>query len=125
MTRARVFTAIEPATRARVDEAWAAYHATIEQAGPSDAWDRSLIDTVITALAMQGKPFSANAMRPLLPPEIRKPLIGARLNSAQRQGLIRRVGYTPSDLRSTKGAEVKVYAAARPMTTNLTKELSA
>lgn len=121
MARPIISTRIEAETAERVHQAWDDYHASVQEHGPADAWDRKVIDTVIAALAMQGKPFTANAMRDLLP-EVRKCLIGARLNSAQRAGLIRYVGVTASTLRSTKGAKVNVYIAARPMSTSVLKE---
>lgn len=103
---------VTPELRARVDAAFAAYHASVAVHGAADAWDRSVIDKVIDAFVSQGRPFSANDMRELLP-VVRKCLVGARLNSYQRRGLIRRVGITPSSLQSTKGAHVAVYAPVR------------
>ena len=75
-------------------------------------WDKQVIDQVIRAFVLQGKPFSANDMRPLLP-EVRKCLISRRLIAAQRDGLVRSVGITYSTLKSTKGARVSVYAPIR------------
>lgn len=97
------------ATRAAIAEGWARYEAAVVAHGPADAWDRAVIDQCIEAFVRQGRPFSVNDMRPLLP-EVRYPLIGGRLQAAQRAGLIRRVGFTPSTLPSTHNAMVRVYA---------------
>lgn len=121
MSRPVISTRIEEETRIRVEQGWADFHAAVAASGPSDDHDRKVIDTVITALAMQGKPFSVNAMRELLP-EVRPCMVPARLVAAQRAGLIRWVGVTASTLRSTKSAKVNVYIAARPLSTTLMKE---
>lgn len=105
--------------RAAVAAGWAAYEASTREAGPTDNLDRRIadlidkqvIDDVIKAFARQGRPFSANDLRPHLPAGIRKCLISRRLIVAQNDGLIRRVGFTPSTLKSTKAALVRVYAA--------------
>lgn len=94
--------------RAAVAEGWAEYRAATEEHGPADEWDRRVIDQVIRAFAAQGRPFSTNDMRPLLP-EVRKCLISRRLIAAQKDGLIQYVGVTPSTLKSTKAARVNVY----------------
>lgn len=109
MTKVVLDTAISDETRAAIADGWAAYEAATRESGPSDEWDRRVIDQVIRHLAAQGRPFSANTMRPLLP-EVRKCLISRRLIAAQRAGLIRYVGVTPSTLKSTKAARVNVYA---------------
>lgn len=110
-------------TRALIEAAWAEYHASVQQHGPADEWDRVVIDQAIAAMAMQGRPFSVNDFRPLLP-QVRKCLISRRLIKAQEAGLIRYVGVTASTLRSTKGARVNVYMPARrPMSTSVTKEM--
>ena len=102
-------TPVSAATRAAIAKGWAAYQAATEEHGPSDEWDRRVIDQVIRHLCRQGRPFSANTMRPLLP-EVRKCLISRRLIAAQHAGWVRYVGVTPSTLKSTKAARVNVYA---------------
>lgn len=97
------------ATRAAVQSGWDAYHRAVAEYGPADEWDRRVIDQCIRAFVKQGRPFSANDMRPLLP-EVRKCLISRRLIQAQRDGLIRYVGVTASTLESTKSARVNVYS---------------
>ncbi len=99
-------------TRARVEAAWDEYDKAVQVDGQADEWDRRCIDRVIHAFAMQGRPFSANDLRELLPP-VRKALISHRLRVANRDGLIRRVGKTPSTLKSTHAHEINVYAPAR------------
>ena len=104
--------------RAAVARGWAAYEAATREAGPTDNLDKRIgdlidkqvIDDVIRAFVRQGRPFSANDLRPHLPHGIRKCLISRRLIVAQHDGLIRRVGFTPSTLASTKAALVRVYA---------------
>ena len=80
--------------------------------GPADEWDRACLDRVILAFAKQGHPFSANDLRELLPP-VRKALISHRLRVAARDGLIRRVGKTPSTLKSTHAHEINVYQGTK------------
>lgn len=109
MTKLVIDTPISDETRAAIAEGWAAYEAATAEHGPSDEWDRRVIDQVIRHLARQGRPFSANTMRPLLP-EVRTCLISRRLIAAQNAGWIRYVGVTPSTLKSTKAARVNVYA---------------
>lgn len=75
----------------------------------SDDIDHAVIRQAIDHLVAQGKPFSANDLRPLLP-AVRVCLISRDLIRAQRLGQIRRTGYEPSTLPSTKGAVVAVYA---------------
>lgn len=110
----RPIVACEPTaeTRAKISAAWADYHASVAEYGPGDDWDRRIIDEVIDCFVRQGRPFSANSMRDLLP-AVRKCLISRRLIVAQNTGLIRYVGVTPSTLKSTKGARVNVYAPVR------------
>jgi hypothetical protein len=96
-------------TKALVTRAWARYHASVQEHGPADEWDRQVIDTAIRAMAMQGRRFSVNDFRDLLP-EVRKCLISRRLIEAQRVGWIRWAGVTSSTLKSTKAAHVNVYA---------------
>ncbi|HET7386116.1 MAG TPA: hypothetical protein VFJ19_05550 [Nocardioidaceae bacterium] len=103
--------AIPPAPRnaAAVRAARRQWHRATEAHGPSDEWDRRVIDRVIRHLAGLGEPFSCNDARELLP-EVRKCLIGRAFERAQREGWLVKVGYTPSTLPSTKGHPVAVYA---------------
>ena len=100
-------------TRARVQVAWDEYDKAVQVEGPADEWDRACIDRVIRAFAAQGHPFSTNDLRDLLPP-VRKALISHRLRVANRDGLIRRVGKTPSTLKSTHAHEINVYQGVKP-----------
>jgi hypothetical protein len=96
-------------TRAAVAAGRRAHRAATEEHGPSDEWDRRVIDRAIRAFVRQGQPFSANDLRPLLP-VVRKCLISRRLIEAQRTELITWTGrVTPSTLPSTKAARVNVY----------------
>lgn len=95
-------------TRAQISAAWDRYHASVQEHGPADEWDRRVIDQAILAMARQGRRFSINDFRDLLP-QVRKLLISRRLIVAQRAGWIRMVGVTHSTLPSTKGARVSVY----------------
>lgn len=110
MSRAIVEAPVSDEVRAAVQTGWADYERATRESGPTDEWDRAAIDSVIRAFVRQGKPFSANDIRPWLPAGIRKCLISRRLIVAQRDGLIRYVGVTPSTLKSTKAARVNVYA---------------
>ncbi|NUO57277.1 MAG: hypothetical protein HOV78_11465 [Hamadaea sp.] len=118
MTRSIIDTPVSDEVRAAVASGWAAYKAATAEAGAHDsldqqvmdAVDKRVIDDVIHAFVRQGRPFSANAIRPHLPAGVRKCLISRRLIAAQNDGLIRYVGVTPSTLASTKAARVNVYA---------------
>lgn len=78
----------------------------------SGDWDRAVVDRAIKECAATGRPFSANDVRPLLPPGIRKNLVGARFLAASRSGLIRRVGAVASTDPGTHAHEVKLWEAA-------------
>ncbi len=108
MTRTIVDTPVSARTRAAIRRGWDLYKASTEEHGPSDEWNRKVIDHVIRHLVKQGHPFSANTMRPFLP-EVRKCLISRRLIAAQKDGLITYIGVTASTLESTKSARVNVY----------------
>ncbi|RDZ48795.1 hypothetical protein C5C07_20535 [Haloferax sp. Atlit-4N] len=95
-------------TRRLVEAAWAEYHRSVQEYGPSDEWDRKVIDQAIRAMVKQGENFSVNDFRDLLP-EVRKCLISRRLIAAQKDGLIEFTGVTYSSLKSTKGAKVNIY----------------
>lgn len=75
-------------------------------------WDRRIIDQAIRAFAAQGRPFSANDMRELLP-DVRASLIGARFLAAANQSLIRRVGLIPSTKKNTHTKPVAVWIRAQ------------
>lgn len=124
MSRPIIVAEIADEAAALVEAGRDAHAAAVQEHGPSDVWDNAVIDQVITAFVMGGKPFSANDMRRHLP-EVRKCLISRRLIAAQKDGQIRYVGVTPSTLASTKAARVNVYAPVRrPVSTSLVKELS-
>lgn len=113
--------------RAAVAEGWKAYEAATREHGPTDNLDKRIadlidkqvIDDVIAAFAAQRRPFSANDIRPHLPVGVRKCLISRRLIVARHRGLIRRVGFTPSSLKSTNSALIRVYTHV-PVTTGAT-----
>ncbi len=106
-------------TRRLVEVAWDEHDRAVRSDGPADDWDKLVIDKVIHAFAAQGRPFSANDLRELLPP-VRKALISHRLRVAHKDGLIRRVGKTPSTLKSTHAHEINVYAPTRRAATTST-----
>lgn len=109
------------ATRAAIAEGYARFEAATEAHGPADEWDKAVIDQAIRAFARQGEDFSANDFRDLLPP-VRTCLISRRLIVAQHDGIIEWTRTTtPSSLKSTNAAGVKVYrptaaAASVPLT---------
>lgn len=76
-----------------------------------DGWDTAVIDRAITHLAESGRRFSANDLRQLLP-EVRQPLIGARVRAAAQRRQIRRVGCTASTLPSTHAHPIAVWVGA-------------
>lgn len=112
MSRPLIVAPVGENVRALVEAGWSRYHSSVAEHGRADEWDRQVIDQAIWAFVEQGKPFSANDLRPLLP-EVRKCLISRRLIQAQKNGWVRYVGVTPSTLASTKAARVNVYAPIR------------
>ena len=82
----------------------------LAQAADDDrgSWDTQVIDTAIEYLCRQGRVWSANDMRTLLP-EVRQPLIGVRMRAAARSGRIVKVGHVESNLPSTHGHEIKTW----------------
>lgn len=113
MSRAIIEAPLSDEVRAAVATGWAAYEAATRETGPTDEWDRKVIDDVIEAFAKQGRPFSANDVRKQLPPGVAKKFISKRFIVAQRRRIVRYVGVTPSTLKSTKSARVNVYAPIR------------
>lgn len=117
MSRAVIEAPVSDGVLADIAAGLAEYEAATRELGATDNFDRrvadmidkQIIDDVIRAFVRQGRPFSANDLRPQLP-EVRKCLISRQLIRAQKDGLIRYVGVTPSTLRSTKAARVNVYA---------------
>jgi hypothetical protein len=108
VTRPIIEAPVSEQVLAAIQDGWAAYEAATDEHGPDDDSDRLLIDRVIRAFVRQGRPFSANDIRPHVD-GVRKCLISRRLITAQRDGLISYVGVTPSTLKSTKAARVNVY----------------
>lgn len=97
------------ATRAAIAEGYARFEEATRSHGPSDDWDKAVIDQAIRAFARQGQAFSANDVRPLLP-AVRTCLISRRFIVAQHDEIIEWTGTTtPSTLPSTKAAKVQVY----------------
>lgn len=115
-----------PATQAAIAEGYARFEVNTKAHGPSDEWDKAVIDQVIRAFARQGDDFSANDFRDLLPP-VRSCLISRRLIVAQHDGIIEWTRTTtPSSLKSTNAAGVKVYRpTAAASTAPLTREVAA
>lgn len=85
-------------------------HAVVEEA--SDQWQRATVDQAIRALAQTRETFSANDLRPLLPPGIRPALIGARFMAASRARLLRKVGWTPSTDPGTHAHPIALWTRA-------------
>lgn len=77
----------------------------------ADDTDKEIIDDAIEAFNATGLIWSANMLRHLLP-NVRQPLIGARIRAAAKAGRIIHVGYTPSDLPSTHAHDIKLWTAA-------------
>lgn len=77
----------------------------------ADAQDIAVIDQAIAELNRSGREWSANDLRDLLP-EVRQPLIGARMRAAAKRRQMRRVSYTPSTLPSTHAHPVAVWVGA-------------
>lgn len=95
-----------------VAEAHALFNLAVNFDERTDEIDKLVIDRVIAHHASLGRTFSSNDLREDLP-AVRKALISRRLIAAQNDGLIEKVGFTPSTLPSTHGAVVAVY---RPRT---------
>ena len=116
MSRALIEAPVTDSVRAAVAAGHAAYEAAIAaNGGPTDDWDKAAIDNVIRAFARQGRPFSANDIRPHLPAGVRVKFISHRFRVAQRGpgAFLRYGGVTPSTLASTRSARVSVYIPIR------------
>ena len=96
-----------------VAEAHALFNLAVNLDERDDAIDKSVIDRVIAHHASLGRTFSTNDLREDLP-AVRKALISRRLIAAQQEGLIEKVGFTPSTLPSTHGAVLAVYRPCNP-----------
>ena len=81
------------------------------EAADTDGFDRATIDARIEELNAELYEWSANDLRRALP-NVRQPLIGARIRAAARAGDIVHVGYTPSDLPSTHAHDIKTWGSA-------------
>lgn len=104
---------VVPCMKDGLEEARRRRDAGMAQTTAADVFgtDRKVIDQAIDHLADQGREFSANDLRELLP-HVRQPLIGARVRAAAKARRIRHTGrYTPSTLPSTHGHDIKVWAA--------------
>jgi hypothetical protein len=75
----------------------------------SDEWERAVIDQAIRALADRGRPFSANDVRPLLPPGVRPALVGARFMAASRRLEIVEVGLVRSTDPGTHAKRITIW----------------
>ena len=89
--------------RARRDEGMAR-----TEAADVDDFDKQLIDSAIDAQSLLRHEWSANDLRRMLP-DVRQPLIGARIRAAAKAGRIVHVGYTPSNLPSTHAHDIKTW----------------
>lgn len=79
----------------------------------TDEHVRRTVDQALRELARRGEPFSANDLRPLLPPDIPGPVIGARFQAAARAGVIRKTDRrVPSTDARTHAHEIAVWEAA-------------
>jgi hypothetical protein len=76
--------------------------------------DKALIDDLIAAFAGSARPFSANDLRFHLPADVNQNLIGNRFTHAAKNGVIRRVGLTPSTKRTTHLKDVACWIGATP-----------
>jgi hypothetical protein len=74
----------------------------------SDAEDIAEIDIWIRSWNRQGFEWSANDLRDELP-DVRQPLIGARVRAAAMRKEMVRVGFVPSTLKSTHAAMVSLW----------------
>lgn len=81
------------------------------RAEAADDTDKDLIDAMILRVSSAYETWSANDLRRNLP-DVRQPLIGARIRAAAKAGRIVHVGYTPSDLPSTHSHDIKLWRAA-------------
>lgn len=84
--------------------------AATEQA--SDDWSRAVIDQALATFAAAGRPFSANDLRPLLPPGIRPALVGARFMAASKRREIVKVGWVASTDPGTHAHPVGLWLRA-------------
>ena len=109
MTRPVIVAPLLEETRHLIEAAWAVWDASVTADNPADVRDKKIIDDAILAFARQGRPFGANDVRNVLPPEVRKSLFPGRFRAAMNSGWVRHGGYTPSTLKSTRGARVCVY----------------
>jgi hypothetical protein len=79
-------------------------------------WEREVIDIALSEvidIAMRtGSTFTANDVRPRLPEEVNRALIGARFQSAAKAGKLVRVGYERSTDPRTRSAVVAVWRPA-------------
>lgn len=76
----------------------------------SDEWAPRAVHDAISKVAALGQPFSANDVRPLLPPGIPGPLLGACFRRAATAGLIRKTDRrVPSSEPSTHAHEIAVW----------------
>lgn len=79
----------------------------------SDDWEKSIIDQAILACARTGRPFSANSVRPLLPPGVRTSLIGSRFRTLAGRGLIRDTERTERTTdKGTHGKKLPLWIGA-------------
>ena len=74
----------------------------------ADEQDIRVIDQAIAHLNRSGRRWSANTLRELLP-EVRRPLVGARVRAAAMRKEMTAVGYVASTLPSTHAHRVTVW----------------
>lgn len=76
------------------------------------------VDSVIAEAVASGQPFSANDLRDRLPVTSRG-LVGARLDSVRKRGLIEAVGFEPSTLKSTRGHRILIWQSREAVAATL------
>jgi hypothetical protein len=76
--------------------------------GASDEW-RDAADAVIRALALSGKPFTAEDVRDFVGDPPRSNAIGARFMSALRSGMIVRDGWKHAERKEAHARALAVY----------------
>lgn len=78
----------------------------------SDTQDIAVVDQAIREVAAAGQPFSANDVRPLLPPLRSQGLVGARMNSLRMRRQIIKIGEVVSTDVGTHGKRIGLYVAS-------------
>lgn len=101
---------MNPAIKQAIDAARAERDEAMAMAEEADrsGWDKKVIDQAIEAFARDGRPFSANDLRDLLP-DVRTSLMGSRFYAASVAGLIRKQGRVTSTKRNTHAKDIDLW----------------